>query len=162
MVRSILLFCALASIASLSVAKDIFIHSQNPISDRLAIFQDDERTAYLYLTKPGTQRPERDAIAYSRVPLVPRVDWARIKETGEPPPLSQDIASPNAILKNPTEAEFSFKWSADGHAVALLRNGHPIAFAVASEKFGYSKAVAKSSPLANAWDQIRYEALFGK
>lgn len=144
------------------MAKDIFVHSHNPTSNRLAVFQDDESVAYLYLTKPGTQKPEKDAIAYSRVPLVAKVDWSKIKETGETPHLSQDIASSTAVVKNPLESEFSFKWSTDGHAVALFRNSVPIAFASASDKFGYSKAVAKSSPLANAWDQKRYEALFGK
>jgi hypothetical protein len=51
-------------------------------------------------------------------------------------------------------------WSADGNAVALLRNNLPIAFASTTEKYGYSKAVAKPSGLANPWDQQRYEAIF--
>ncbi|RLJ37531.1 hypothetical protein C8C98_1247 [Acidovorax sp. 106] len=144
------------------MAKDIFVHSHNQTSNRQAVFQDDESVAYLYLTRPGTQKPEKDAIAYSRVPLVAEVNWSKVNETRETPLLSQDIASSTALVENPLEADFSFKWSTDGHAVALLRNSIPIAFASASDKFGYSKAVAKSSPLANAWDQKRYEALFTK
>ena len=148
--------------SSFAMAKDIFIHSHNAVSNRLAVFEDDEKIAYLYLTKPGTQKPEKNAIAYSRVALAERVDWERIKKTGDAPALSQDIASPSSIIKNPQEGDFSFKWSSDGLAVALLLKGEPIAFASATDKLGFSKAVAKPSPLANPWDQKRYDALFRK
>lgn len=137
------------------MAEDIFIHSHNAVSDRLAILDDDRRVAYLYLTKPGTQKPEKDAIAYSRVAPVTKLDWAEAAKTGGTPLLSQELASTSAVISDPIAGEFSFRWSRDGQSVALLRNGVPIAFASASEQFGYSKAVAKSSPLANAWSQDR-------
>jgi hypothetical protein len=162
MSRNICILVALALMSSASMAKDIFIHSHNMASGRYAIFEDNEQVAYLYLTQPGTQKPARDAIAYSRVPLIAKVDWEQVKKTGEPPSLSQDIASPSAVLKNPLEREFSLQWSTDGQAVALLRNGEPIAFVSAADSFGYSKAAVKPSPLVNPWDQNRYEALFGK
>lgn len=161
MFRATLIALSLFS-SSAAVAKDIFIHSHNAVSDRLAVFEDDEKIAYLYLTKSGTQKPEKDAVAYSRVPLAEKIDWEHIKKTGDAPSLTRDIASPAAIIKNPKENEFSFKWSADGQAVALIRNGTPIAFASMADKFGYSRAVAKPSPLANPWDQKRYDALFSK
>ncbi|WP_426323486.1 hypothetical protein [Pseudoduganella sp. R-43] len=158
----ILPFLVLLLWSSIALAKDIFIHSHHPVSKRFAIFEDNETVAYLYLTKPGTQRPEKDAVAYSRVPPAPEVDWNVIGQTGEVPPLPRDVASSQALIRNPREQEFTFKWSSSGEAVALLRSGVPIAFAAASEKFGYSKAVSKSSHLANAWDQKRYDAIFGK
>lgn len=144
------------------MAKKIFIHSKNPTSMRLAIFEDNEKVAFLYLTKPDTQTPEKDVVAYSRVPLVASVDWKKIKETGDVPPLTKYVASSLAIIQNPIAAEFSFMWSADGNAVALLRNNRPIAFASTTEKFGYSKAVVRPSALANPWDQQRFEATFKK
>lgn len=146
--------------SSVVMSKDIFIHSHNTVSGRYAILEDDQKVAYLYLTKPGTQKPEKDAIAYSRLALAEKIDWEHIKRSGEAPPLARDMASPAAIIQNPQDSKFSFKWSADGQAVALIRNGEPIAFAAATEKFSYSKAVAKPSPLANPWDQKLYEALF--
>jgi hypothetical protein len=162
MFRATLVALALLVIAPSSMAKNIFIQSHNATSDRLAVFEDDEKVAYLYLTKPGTQMPEKDAIAYSRIALVEKVDWKKTKKTGDAPSLSKSVASRAAIIKNPEEGEFSFKWSADGQSVALLRKGEPIALASATEKLGYSKAVAKPSRLANPWNQKRYEALFGK
>jgi hypothetical protein len=143
-----------------SSAKEIFIHSHNVASNRYAIFEDNENVAYLYLTEAGTQRPIKDAIAYSRKPLIAKVDWKKIQQTGEVPPLSADIASTQAIVKSPLESEFSFKWSKDGNSVALLRRGQPIAFTSLSEKYGYSKAISKPNPLANPWDQKLYDKLF--
>lgn len=156
---------ALALLLTTSVttmAKDIFISSHNAISNRYAVFEDNEKIAFLYLTESGSQKPIKDAIAYSRIPPISKIDWEKIKQTGDTPLLEQSLASPEAVIANPLEKEFSFRWSADGHAVALIRNGKPIAFAIASERFGYSKAVSRSSNLANVWDQNKYETLFEK
>lgn len=145
-----------------SYAKDIFIHSHHEASNRFGIFEDNEETAFLYLTEAGTQRPIKDAVAYSRKSPVEKVDWEKIEESGDAPPLWKDISSDTAVVESPNETEFSFKWSADGNAIALLRNGIPIAFVSTTEKYGFSKAVSKPSPLANPWSQQRYESIFGK
>jgi hypothetical protein len=142
------------------MSKGIFIHSRNALSARLAIFEDDGQVAYVYLTKPGTQKPEKDVIAYSRVPPAPKVDWNIIGKAGNPPPLPQDVASASAVIPRPVAREFSLKWSTDGNIVALLRNGVPIAFVSASAKLGFSKAIARPSPIANPWDQSAYDAAF--
>lgn len=155
-----LVFKMLITIPVLSMAEDIFVSSHNAVSNRFAVFEDNEEVAFLYLTEAGSQKPIKDAIAYSRVPPVEKIDWAKIKETGDVPPLEKDLASPEAVIYSPLEKEFSFEWSADGNSVALLRNGSPICFISTREKFGYSRAVSKSSNLANAWDQDTYERLF--
>lgn len=152
----------LLSFGATAMAQGLFLQSRHEVSKRFAVFEDDERVAYLYLTKPGTQQPEKDAIAYCRIKPIDRVEWEAIKQTGGTPMLMKELASEAAVVEKPIEREFSFKWSRDGNAVALLRNGVPIAFASAAEKFGYSKAVAKASPLASAWDQVKYESLFPK
>lgn len=145
-----------------AMAQGIFLTSSHPVSRRVAILEDDTEVAYLYLTAPETQRPEKDAIVYTRVPPVSKVNWERIRQTGETPMLREDLASSTAILLAPQEREFSFKWSHDGNSVAVLRNGIPMAFATMSERFGYSKAVSVSSPLANAWNQPKYTSLFAE
>lgn len=146
--------------AAPAMAGGWFLESRNHTSQRFAVFEDDEKVAYLYLTKPGSQQPERDAIAYTRVAPVDSADFNSSEQRGRTPLLTKDLASRTARVDNPAEREFSFAWSGDGNAVALLRNGEPIAFASALERFGYSKAVRKSSKLVNAWDQARYDALF--
>ena len=149
------LWCAHAS------AAEINLQAQHAKSRRQAVLQDNEKVAYLYLTRPDSQNPERDAIAYSRVRLVPTVDWKKMKETGEPPLLGADVASARAVITFPKEREFNFRWSKDGHSVALLRNGEPIAMVTATDTQGYSKAVAKPSRLAKPWDETRYDKLIG-
>lgn len=149
----ILISTILMSSPVLSMAEDIFISSHNAVSNRFAVFEDNQKMAFLYLTEVGSQKPIKDAIAYSRVPPVEKIDWEKIKETGDVPPLEKDLASSEAIIPSPLEKEFSFKWADDGNAAALLRNGSPICFVSPLEKFGYSKAVSKSSNLANAWNQ---------
>lgn len=152
----------LVAVPMISMADDIFITSHNTSSNRYAVFEDNEKVAYLYLTEAGKPKPIKDAIAYSRVPPVSKINWKKIKKTGDIPPLTRDVASAQGVIQSPSEDEFSFKWSAQGNAVALLRNGKPIAFTSSSEKFGYSRAVTKSSRLAYAWDQNKYAAIFGK
>lgn len=142
------------------MSQGIFLQSHHGVSGRNAVFEDDEKIAFLYLTVPGKIQPERDAIVYSRIPPIERIDWDSIKKTGGTPLLTKDLASTSAILSNPREQDFSFLWSRDGSAVALLRNGDPIAFVTAHGRFGYSKAVIKTSPFAHAWDQLAYDSIF--
>ena len=156
-VGAVILFtCATA------LAQDIFLQEQSPASRRYAIFEDDGKTAFLYLTQPGELKPIKDAVAYSRVPPVPKVDWEHIKKTGDTPQLPADIAGPLAVVKSPRPSEFRFQWSVDGQSVAILREGSPLAMATSKDKLGYSKAVAKQSPLGNVWDEKRYRELFGQ
>jgi hypothetical protein len=149
-------------LATSSMAQGLFLQSHNEQSSRFAVLEDNERVAYLYLTKPGKLEPEKDAIAYLRVKPVDRVDWEAIKRSGDTPMLTRELATASAVIEKPVEREFSFKWSRDGNAVALLHEGTPIAFACASDELGYSKAVSKTSSYANAWDQLKYESLFSK
>ncbi len=151
-----------ALIPQLAMAEDIFLESQNPVSKRYAVLEDNGKIAFLYLTEPGMPKPMKDAVVYTRVPPVDTVDWERIKKSGETPLLRKDLASSTAVIKNPKASEFKFKWSADGDSVAVLRDGQPLAFASVKERFGYSQAVNATSPLANAWDQARYSSLFGQ
>lgn len=155
----VLLLSALCT--AFASAAEINLQAQHPKSRRQAVLEDNEKVAYLYLTGANSQVPERDAIAYSRVRLVPAMDWKKMKETGEPPLLGADIASARAIITFPKQREFTFRWSKDGHSVALLRNGEPIAMVAAADASGYSKAVAKRSRLAKPWDEKRYAELIG-
>ena len=144
------------------MAQDIFLQSKNAISGRNAVLEDNGKIAFLYLTEPQIAKPVRDAIVYSRIPPVSSVDWERIKQAREMPPLHEDIASSAAVISSPEESEFAFEWSGDGDAVAILRNEVPLAFVTMKERLGFSKAVIKQSPFANPWDEERYLSLFGQ
>lgn len=144
------------------MAEEIFLQSQSPVSKRLAVLEDDGKVAFVYLTEPSIPKPVKDAIVYMRVQPIEAVDWERIKKRGDTPLLQRDLASSSAVITNPKAPEFAFKWSADGESVAVLRNGQPLAFASVKDRYGYSRAVSVTSPLANAWDEARYTTLFGR
>ena len=146
----------------LAMAEEIFLQLQSPVSKRHAVLEDNGKVAFLYLTEPSIPRPVKDAIVYMRVQPIEAVDWERIKKTGDTPLLRRDLASPSAVITNPKALEFTFKWSTDGESVAVLRNGQPLAFASVKDRYGYSRAVSVTSPLANAWDEARYTTLFGR
>lgn len=148
-------------VPQLAMAEEIFIESQSPVSSRYAVLEDDGKVAFLYLTEVGVPKPTRHVFVYSRIQPVDRVDWERVRESGETPLLRKDVASPSAVIETPRAAEFSFRWAQDGESVAVLRNGLPLAFATSKEPFGYSRAVSVNSPLANAWNKERYASLFG-
>ena len=160
--RRVFLAAVLQGFAGLTQAQSILLQSTNHVSQRSAFLEDDGNVAYLYLSAPSMPIPVRAVVVYSRHSPQPKIDWSAVSKSGEQPPLSRDIASITAVLAQPKAAEFSFKWSRKGNAVALLHKGTPLALAAASETDGYSKAVSKPSPLAVPWDQRVYESTVGK
>jgi len=128
----------------------------------MAIVEDDGQVAYLYLTAPLSMQIERDVILYMRVQPISQAEWKKLGESKSTPLLTIDIASPTAVIQDPAESEFEFRWSRDGNSVALLYHDQPLAFTSTTEKLGYSKAIVDTSPLANFWEQTKYDAVFNK
>jgi hypothetical protein len=145
-----------------SMAGGIFIHSHNETSGRYAILDEFGETGVLYLSEEGSQKPVRDAFAYMKVPPINKETWKERMKAGEPPTLHTEIASQSAVIPKTKENDFSFLWSSNGQAVALLYKGQAIAFISLNEKYGFSKAVTKGSPIVNPWDKNLYELLFSK
>jgi len=65
--RVFLTFILFALCGASAMADDIFLQSESPVSHRHAVLEDDGAIAYLYLTEPGSIRPVRDAVAYTRL-----------------------------------------------------------------------------------------------
>lgn len=141
-------------------APGIFLQGTHPVSARSAVLEDDGHVAYLFLTAAGSFVPERQVAAYTRKPPVASVDWWELKLTGDTAPIWRDVASAQATIPEPNAKELSFRWSQDGQAVCLLRNGQPIAFVSSSHVHGYSKALAKPSVLGIPWDKRAYQLTF--
>lgn len=113
------------------------------------------------MTAPESERPERDAIAYMRRPPPEKVDLKARLSAGLAPILSASEASPQSVIETPNESDFTFRWSSDGHSVALVYRGEPMALVSEREKRGYSKAVAATSALANPWNNSVFAKLIG-
>jgi hypothetical protein len=160
MKKSILLLLILFS--GISMAEGIFIHSYNETSGRYAILEEYGEAGMLYLSEEGGQKPAKDAFAYMMVPPIDKETWKERMKGGGPPVLHAEIASQSAVITTTKEKDFSFLWSNNGQAVALLYKGEAIAFISINEKYGFSKAVTEKSPIVNPWDQHLYEQLFTK
>jgi hypothetical protein len=148
--------------ATIAMADQIFLSSKNAVSGRTAILEDDGQAAYLYLTAPSSARIERDVILYMRIQPITEGEWRKIMMSKSTPRLTIHIASTTAVIKDPVEREFELRWSQDGNSVAALRHGVPLAFTSATERLGYSKAVAVTSPFASIWEQAKYDEVFDK
>jgi len=142
------------------MAEGLFIHSFNEVSKRYVILDEQNDSAIMYLSEVGIQKPAKDAFAYMRVEPVDFPTWEKRMKAGEPPILHSDIASKQAVITNTKESDFSFKWSTNGESVALFYMNKPIAFISLTEKYGFSKAVTKNSPIVNSWDEKLYTKLF--
>jgi hypothetical protein len=97
---------------------------------------------------------------FSTIPLAEKVNWAAIRDSGAPPPLSKDVASSDALVAPPVTGKFEAIWSSDGHSVALLRSGRCIAMIVAGVERGHSRALAVQGPLGLPFDEALAAATF--
>jgi hypothetical protein len=140
---------------------EIFLEHQHATSRRLAVLEADGRCAWLYLTEPGSRRPEKDAFVYSPGLLADSERAKAEAKEGLPPSLAAAFASERAVIGDARGEEFAFRWSAEGQGVAVLRKGEPIAMIVPGSKYGYSKALARSGPYGEPWDQPTYDRVFG-
>ena len=138
---------------------NLFLEDEHPASGRLAVLEDDGKSAWLYLTEPGTRKPAADAWVYNRIPAPP---MEAIKSyRGGPPPAAQGYASESALCEDAVAYEWSFIWSSDGEAVAVVKDGQPVAFIVLGEKGGYSRELVKEGPWGHPWSEKLFRQKFG-
>ncbi len=140
-------------------ASGIFLSSEHPVSKRTAILEEEGGTAYLYLTAPREMRPEGEVVVYSTGVLATEAEALKAAQRGVPPPLARELASPEAVIRDAVAADFSFRWTSDGKAIALMRKAKPLAMLLPGPKRyqGYSRALARDGFFGKPWDQ----ALFG-
>ncbi|GAB2894886.1 hypothetical protein GCM10027180_25930 [Microbulbifer echini] len=138
---------------------EIFIEQRNDTSGRFAIIEENESSAWLYLTPTSGKGIDRDAFIYSPIEPADKLNIDEIKDGGTPI-LTKSVASESAVLNNIGDSELSIKWSKDGHSVAVFYKNEAIAFIAGKEKSSYSKALSKESFFGKPWDQNVYRATF--
>jgi hypothetical protein len=121
-----------------------FLSARHPASRRLAVFDGDGTSAWLYLSAGGEVRPEADVWVYNRVPA-PEASQAE-RYRGGPPPAARGYAGPESLCEAPELYTWSLRWSSDGDCVALARDGLPVAFIAAGTRRGRSRFLARSGP----------------
>ncbi|MCF6189645.1 MAG: hypothetical protein L3J51_04130 [Cocleimonas sp.] len=142
------------------MAEGIFIHAYNEVSKRYVILDELDDSSIMYLSEVGSQKPVKDAFAYMRIQPVDLPTWKKHMKRRGAPILHTDIASKEATISNAKESDFSFLWAPGGESVALIYKNNPIAFISLKEKYGFSKAVSKKTPIVNPWNEEIFSLLF--
>jgi hypothetical protein len=135
-----------------------FLSERHPTSDRTAIFEDDGRSAWLYMTQAGSHAFAADCWLYNRIEAPASVDVATSRK--QPPPAVKGVVGERARIEDPVWSSMRLAWSADGRSVAFYYLDVPLGFIAQAEKAGYSRNVVSSSPWGRLWDAERFDALF--
>jgi hypothetical protein len=138
---------------------EIIFESKHPDSKKLAVFEDNGSSAWLYLASSASQEVEKDAFVYS--PREPRLELNRIgMKGGEPPILVAEFASDDAVVNVTDENDLSIVWSDNGKSLALFHKADVLAAIYEDDDQGYSKALAKRCGFGKPWSEEKYKAFF--
>lgn len=141
--------------------QDIIFESESPDGRRLAIFEDNGSSAWLYLASASNHDVEKDAFVYS--PQPPRAELNRDgMRDGEPPILTQEYASEHAVVDIEDEMALSIVWSDSGKSLAVFHNETVLAAIYEDEPQGYSKALSKRGGFGKPWSQSKFEQFFNE
>src|SRR4051794_17608966 len=130
-----------------------FYDEQHELSRRYAVFEDDGKVAYLYLTRPEEPEPVADCWLYNRVPPISQDEVAAYASEGTPPPVAEGYAGPDAVYQGTGVPAATFAWSRDGEAVAVLVSGVPLGCIIHREGryVSYSRNLQREGPWGNPW-----------
>lgn len=125
------------------------------------ILESDECSIWMYLHDLTERVVVAAAPVGSLMPLLSLAEFRKTYQRGGAPPLVREYSTDTACLGDAVRPDnFKIMWGRDGVSVALVEDSTPIAIILAQEKKGFSKAVRKSGPWGEPWDQQRYEQVF--
>ncbi len=138
----------------------LFLSWRHCVSHRTAILKERDGMAWLYLSEPQIAQPARDCPAFVTTIPSASTNWEHVEKSGEPPGISKDIASDQAVIEHPSPEDFACIWSADGESVGLQYRGNAICMIIGDKPRGYSKSLAHRSPIGDPFDEHLYTAIF--
>jgi len=130
-------------------------------SHRHAMLADDGVTGILYLHAVSedaakTGEVEATCFAYNRVDPIDTTEIQRYRP--KPPPIAKGYASKDAVCRTPKSHKWKLKFSTDGTAVLLTRDGKPWAMVSLVARRGFSKAIEATGPWGNPWSSKVHQA----
>jgi hypothetical protein len=130
-------------------------------SHRHAILHDDGLTGIIYLHAPSndpakTGEVEATCFAYNRVDPIDSKDVESYRPN--PPPIVKAYASKDAVCRKPKSHKWKLKFSVDGSAVLLMKDGEPWAIASVDAPRGFSKAIESPGPWGSPWSNEVHNA----
>ena len=123
-------------------------------SRRLAVFEDDGTSAWLYLTAAQTRKPIADIWIYNRIPAPHANEIAGYR--GGPPPAAIGFADDSTICDAPHDYEWTLDWHLRGECVVLHRDRIAIAMLAASDRRGWCRNLLRNGPWGNVWSDDLY------
>lgn len=123
-------------------------------SHRHAILADDGVTGILYLHAPSddiesTGEVEATCFAYNRVDPIDPSEVQQFRPN--PPPIAKGYASKDAVCQRPKSHRWNLKFSTDGTAALLTKDGKPWAMVSLAAPQGFSKAIVAPGPWGDPW-----------
>lgn len=136
--------------------EDLFVTEQHPLSKRWAILEDDGFVAWLYLSVPDATKPVAECWLYNRVraPMEPNF------QRGETPTVPLPYLVSGEPFVPPAAEDVSFRWSPDGHSVAVHFGPELFGFIKSAARPGYSKLLSRPGPYGAPLDGAIYTNVF--
>jgi hypothetical protein len=133
---------------------EVLLCAYSEVSHRHAMLVDDGITGIIYMHAPSdnaetTGEIEATCFAYNRVDPIDPKEVKRYRPS--PPPIARGYASKDAVCRTPESHNWNLRFSSDGTAVLLLRDGKPWAMVSLDEPRGFSKAIEAPGPWGNPW-----------
>ena len=137
--------------------ENIFLSDKNHTSNRYVIFEEDNITAWLYLTKTDSEQPEYDCFVYNRIGPIEKEDV--INYSNGPCPILKKYSN-NYSVQVDSEKSIEFNWSKDGNAVAVIINGKVFSVIDSKRESSFSISVSEDCAWAKKWNEEIYKEIF--
>ncbi len=142
--------------------KDIYLSSVNHTGLLQCVVEACGGTVWMYLHDLTKQCVVGDAPVCSFVPPVSVGEFKQQYRRGDTPPLVKEFSTNRAVVADIETDRIVLRWSRDGCSVVALIDGEPFVMIIAGQKKGLSKAISRSGPWANPWDDDVYKRIFGE
>jgi len=126
-----------------------------------AVFEENDENAWLYLcvSSDGKEKASSvigDVFVCNTVELIDHTELERYKPNL--PPITKGFGLPEAVCLNIDKIQWELHWLGN-NSVLLTKDQKPWALISKDEKRGMCKAIKKSGPWGNNWNEKKYKKL---
>jgi len=134
------------------------LSSYNDQKSLYAVFEENNETAWLYLclSADNTSDIIGDVFVCNKVELIKNSELERYKPNL--PPITVGFGTPEAVCNNINKVTWELKWITD-NAILLTKDQKPWALISHEEERGMCKAIKKSGPWGNEWNEEKHQKL---
>ncbi len=144
------------------MSQPIFMSSYNDEKSLCAVFEENENTAWLYLCGVTNQKDRSstilsDVFICNTVELIEHTALSQYSKNS-PPPITTAFGHPEGVCPDIQNVIWNLNWIGN-KSVLLTKDQKPWALLSQGEKRGMCKAIKKSGPWGNNWNEKRYRKL---